>query len=62
MATRTYGPTKVEFYESYEVWLAVVRKKGLTIITLGGGNTAQDGNGTCRGFWARDMKKGWADK
>ena len=59
--TKTFGPARVKFYNNYEQWAEVVRSKGWYLTGTHGGCTAQDANGTCRGFWAHVVKKGWIE-
>jgi hypothetical protein len=59
--TKTFGPAKVKFYSNYDIWAFDVNEKGWHLIVTGGGTSAQDALGTCRGFWGRHLKKGWLD-
>jgi hypothetical protein len=59
--TRTFGPTNTKFFDSYETWVKEIKDKGLSSILVQGGVSAQDAMGTCRGYWAYVVKKGWIE-
>ena len=60
--TKTFEARTTDFTNDYDVWFATMKLRGYYIVTVGGGQSAQDARGTCRGYWGFSVKKGWLER